>query len=53
MFKLPQTHSSHTLAKWCSKFSKPGFNSMQAVNFQVFKLDLEKSENYLPTQAAT
>ena len=23
-----QLHSSHTLAKQCSKFSKPGFNSM-------------------------
>ena len=23
-----QLHSSHTLAKECSKFSKPGFNSM-------------------------
>ena len=22
-----QLHSSHMLAKWCSKFSKPGFNS--------------------------
>ena len=35
---------SHTLAKWCSKFSKPGFNSMWTVNFQMFKLDLEKAE---------
>ena len=39
-----QLHSSHTLAKWCSKFSKPGLNSMWTVNFQMFKLDLEKSE---------
>ena len=23
----PQLHSSHTLAKYCSKFSKPAFNS--------------------------
>ena len=23
-----QLHSSHMLAKWCSKFSKPGFNRM-------------------------
>ena len=23
-----QLHSSHTLVKWCSKFSKPGFSSM-------------------------
>ena len=35
---------SHTLAKWCTKFSKPGFNSMWTVNFQMFKLDLEKAE---------
>ena len=33
-------------------FSKPGFNSMWTVNFQMFKLDLEKAEepeNKLPT----
>ena len=45
-------HSSHMLAKWCSKFSKPGFNSTWTVNFQMFKLDLEKSEEWeikLPT----
>ena len=39
-----QLHSSHTLTKWCSKFSKPGFNSTWTMNFQVFKLDLEKAE---------
>ena len=39
-----QLHSSHMLAKKCSKFSKPGFNSMWTVNFQMFKLDLEKAE---------
>ena len=32
------------LAKYCSKFSKPGFNRMWIVNFQMFKLDLEKAE---------
>ena len=32
------------LAKYCSKFSKPGFSNMWTVNFQMFKLDLEKSE---------
>ena len=37
-------HSSHMLANQCSKFSKPGFNSMWNKNFQVFKLDLEKAE---------
>ena len=26
-----QLHSSHRLAKWCSKFSKPGFNSTWTV----------------------
>ena len=39
-----QLQSSHTLAKYYSKFSKPGFNSMWAVNFQMFKLVLEKAE---------
>ena len=35
MLKLPHN---------CSKFSKPGFNSMWTVNFQMFKLVLEKAE---------
>ena len=39
-----QLYLSHTLAKQCSKFSKPGFNSTWTVNFQIFKLDLEKAE---------
>ena len=39
-----QLHSSHTLAKQCSKFSKPDFNSMWTMNFQMFKLVLEKAE---------
>ena len=39
-----QLHSSHTLGKKCSKFFKPGFNSIWTVNFQMFKLDLEKAE---------
>ena len=39
-----QLHSSHMLAKYCSKFSKPGFNGTWTVNFQMFKLDLEKPE---------
>ena len=42
--KNAQMHSSHTLAKWCSKFSKPDLNSRWTVNFQMFQLDLEKSE---------
>ena len=47
-----QLHSSHRLAKSCSKFSKPGFNSTWTMNFQMFKLDLEKAEEpeiILPT----
>ena len=39
-----QLHSSHTLAKWCWKFSKPGFNSTWTVKFWMFKLDLGKGE---------
>ena len=45
-------HSSHPLAKQCSKFSKPGFNIMWAMNFHMLKLDLvkpEKPEIKLPT----
>ena len=39
-----QLHSSHTLAKWCSQFSKPGFNITWIEKFQMYKLDLEKAE---------
>ena len=39
-----QWHSSHTLVKWCLKFSKPSFNSTWTVNFQMLKLALEKAE---------
>ena len=35
--------SSHT-SKVSSKFSKPDFNSTQIINFQMFKLVLEKAE---------
>ena len=51
-----QLHSSHTLVKQCSKFSKPVFNSMWTVNFQMFKLDLEKAEEpeiKLPTSVGS
>ena len=41
---ITQLHLSHTLAKWCSKFSKPGFNSIWTKKFQMIKLDLEKAE---------
>ena len=40
MFKLLHNWTHLT----CSKFSKPGFNSMWTVNFQMCKLDLEKAE---------
>ena len=39
-----QLHSSHTLVKSCSKFSKPGFSNTWTVNFLMFKLVLEKAE---------
>ena len=47
-----QLHSSQMLAKKYSKFSKPGSNSTWTVNFQIFKMDLEKAaqlEIKLPT----
>ena len=39
-----QLHSSHTLVKSCSKFSKSGFSNTWTMNCQMFKLDLEKAE---------
>ena len=39
-----QLYSSHTLVKQCLKFSKSDFNNTGTVNFQMFKLDLEKAE---------
>ena len=51
-----QLHSSHTLVKQCSKFSKPGFNSMWTMNFQMFKLDFKKAEEpgiKLPTSTGS
>ena len=42
---IAQLHSSHRLVKWCSKFSKPGFNSMWTVNFRMFKLDFERQRS--------
>ena len=47
-----QLHSSHMLVK----FSKPGFSNMWTVNFQMFKLVLEKAEEAeikLPTSAGS
>ena len=52
MLKLPHDWTHLT----CSKFSKPGFNSMSTMNFQMFKLDLEKAEEpeiKLPTSAGS
>ena len=37
-----QLHSSHTLVKYCSKFSKPGVSNTWTVNFQMFKLGFRK-----------
>ena len=39
-----QLHSSHMLAKWCSKLSMLGFNSIWTKKIQMFNLGLEKSE---------
>ena len=39
-----QLYSSHTLVKKCSKPSKSGFNNTWTMNFQMFKLYLEKAE---------
>ena len=49
-----QLHSSHMLTKSCSKCSKLDFNSKWTMNFQMFKLVLEKAEEpeiKLPTSA--
>ena len=49
-------YSSHTLVKQCSKFSKPGFSNTLTVNFQTFKLVLEKAEEpviKLPTSTGS
>ena len=51
-----QLHSSHTLVKKCSKFSKSGFSDTWTVNFQMFQLDLEKTEEpeiKLPTSVGS
>ena len=37
-------HTSHMLAKYCLKFTKPGFNNTWTMNFQMFELDLEKAD---------
>ena len=45
IFKLPHNWTNLThFAKYCSKFSKPGFNRTWTENFLMFKLDLETAE---------
>ena len=44
MRKNGQTTALISHASKCSKFYKPGFNSRWTVNFQMFKLHLEKAE---------
>ena len=47
---------SHTSIVMLKKFSKPGFTNMYTVNFQMFKLVLEKAEEpeiKLPTSAGS
>ena len=51
-----QFHSSHMLVKQCLEFSKPGFSNTWTMNFQMFKLVLEKAEEpeiKLPTFTAS
>ena len=51
-----QFHSSHTLVKECSKFSKPDFSNTWTVNSLMFTLVLEKAEEpeiKLPTSAGS
>ena len=53
---ITQLHSSHTLVKQCSNFSKPGFSNTWIVNFLMFKVVLEKAEEpeiKLPTSAGS
>ena len=51
-----QLHSSYTLVKYCSKFSKPGFSNTWTMNFQMVKLVFKKAEEpeiKLPTFAGS
>ena len=51
-----QLHSSHMLVKKCLKFCKPGFSNTWTMNFQMFKLVLEKAEEpeiKLPTSTGS
>ena len=49
-------HSSHSLSNYCSKFSKPGFNNIWNLNFEMFKLGSEKADKpeiKLPTSVGS
>ena len=49
-------HTIALISHASSKFSKPGFNSMWTMNFQMFKLNLEKEEEpeiKLPTSVGS
>ena len=51
-----QLHSSNMLAELCSNFSKAWFSNIWTVNFQMFKLYLQKPEEpeiKLPTSAGS
>ena len=51
-----QLHSSHILVKQCLNFSNPGFSNTWTMNFQMFKLVLEKAEEpeiKLPTSTGS
>ena len=51
-----QLHSSHTLAKQCSKFSKASFNRKWTKKFQIFNLLSEKAggpETKVPTSVGS
>ena len=43
-YSIEQMHTFHMLAIWYSKSLKLGFNSTWTENFQMYKLDLEKTE---------
>ena len=56
MLKLPHNCTHLMQVKSCSKFSKSGFSNTWTVNFQIFKLALEKAEEpqiKLPTSVGS
>jgi len=49
-----QLHSSHTLVKWCSKFSKPDFNSTWTMNVCSRWIEkVEEPQIKLPTSVGS